>query len=58
MKGGTACRHEVEAIVSFYEALCQLAQKLKALDPFCMLFLQQVSPLLHLSSPCQNLLFL
>ena len=36
-------RNEVEAVVSFYEELCQLAQVLKAVDPFCMLFLQQVS---------------
>lgn len=37
-------RDEVEAVVSFYEELCQIAQLLKAVDPFCMLFLQQVSP--------------
>ncbi|KAL0051367.1 hypothetical protein WJX82_006326 [Trebouxia sp. C0006] len=35
-------RNEVEAVVSFYEELCQIAQVLKAVDPFCMLFLQQV----------------
>lgn len=37
-------RDEVEAVVSFYEELCQIAQVLKAVDPFSMLFLQQVSP--------------
>ncbi len=37
------CRNEVEAVVTFYEELCQIAQVLKAVDPFCMLFLQQVS---------------
>ena len=37
-------RNEVEAVVSFCEELCQIAQVLKAVDPFCMLFLRQVSP--------------
>lgn len=40
----TQCRDEVEAIVSFWEQLCHQAQKLQALDPFCMSFLQQVRP--------------
>ncbi|KAL0030661.1 hypothetical protein WJX77_001098 [Trebouxia sp. C0004] len=35
-------RNEVEAVVNFYEELCQIAQVLKAVDPFCMLFMQQV----------------
>ena len=39
-----SCRMEVEAIISFYEELCQMAQELKALDPFCMRFLHQVCP--------------
>lgn len=52
-------RQEVEAVVRFYQGLCQVAHRLKALDPFCMLLLEQASPQYHFYScldSCSNLL--